>query len=89
MSRFIKIYRNNKTGQRIAEVYDVSFISDRNHGLGWFRLHIRHFSIKILLKWADKIYVPDYDVAMDLVKYYFYPRQKIVIDRTILSTHKS
>ena len=84
MSKEIKIYRNQKDGVKIMEIYALDFISDRNHKLGWFGLHFRHFRIKFLLKWADKVYVPDYQVAVDLVKYYFYPRENIVVDRTIL-----
>ena len=85
----IKTYRNPKDGIRTLEIYRLDFISDRNHTLGWFGLHFRHFRIKILLKWTDKVLVPDYDVAMDLVKYYFYPRENIVVDRTILPVDKA
>lgn len=85
----IKICRDKKTGIRRLEIHDLSFISDRNHTFGWFGLHYRHFLIKIFLKWADKVYVPDFDVAVDLVRYYFYPRENIIVDRTILSSHKS
>lgn len=89
MSKEIKIYRNQKDGMKIMEVYALDFISDRDHKLGWFGLHFRHFRIKILLKWADKVYVPDYQVAVDLVKYYFYSRENIVVDRTILPADKA
>ena len=89
MEQEIKIYRDYKTGNRIAEIYDLSYISDRSHTLGWFGLHFRHFRTKLLLKWADKVYVPDCDVAVDLVRYYFYPHRNIVVDRTILPSHKA
>jgi hypothetical protein len=89
MSKEIKIYRNQKDGMKIMEIYALDFISDRDHKLGWFGLHFRHFRIKILLKWADKVYVPDYQVAVDLVKYYFYSRENIVVDRTILPADKA
>lgn len=89
MSKEIKIYRNQKDGVKIMEIYALDFISDRDHKLGWFGLHFRHFRIKILLKWADKVYVPDYQVAVDLVKYYFYSRENIVVDRTILPADKA
>ena len=89
MSKGIKIYQNPRNGEKVLEIYTLDFISDRNHGYGWLGLHFRHFRIKLLLKWADKVYVPDYDVAIDLVKYYFYPRENIVVDRTILPADKS
>ena len=88
MARGINTYRDPKTGLKIAEIHDLSFISDRGHGLGWLGLHLRHFRIKILLKWAEKVYVPDCNVAIDLVKYYFYPSRNIVVDRKILSSDR-
>ena len=89
MSQEIKIYKDYKTGRRVVEIYDLSYIGDRNHEFGWVGLHFRHFRTHLLLKWADKVYVPDCDVAIDLVRYYFYPRKKIVVDRTILPTTSS
>ena len=89
MSKEIKIYRNQTDGMKIMEIYALDFISDRDHKLGWFGLHFRHFRIKILLKWADKVYVPDYQVAVDLVKSYFYSRENIVVARTILPADKA
>lgn len=88
MTRQFKINKD-KDGCRVLEIYSLSFISDRDHKFGWFGLHYRHFSIKILLKWADKVYVPDCSVAVDLVRYYFYPKEKIVVDRTRVSDKKS
>lgn len=88
MTREFKIYRDND-GCRILEIRTLAFISDRNHKFGWFGLHYRHFSIKILLKWADRVYVPDCNVAVDLIKYYFYPKEKIVVDRTRMADKKS
>lgn len=83
MERDIKIYKDRLTGTKVLEIYDLSFISDRNHSLGWFGLHYRHLRIKFLLKWADKVLVPDYSVAVDIMKYYFYPGKNIVVDRSI------
>ena len=88
MSHEIRTYRKPDGGERVLEIHGLDFISDRNHKYGWLGLHIRHFRIKILLKWADKVYVPSCDVAIDLVKYYFYPRENIVVDRAILSSDK-
>ena len=88
MAREFKIYKD-KDFSRILEIRTLAFISDRDHKFGWFGLHFRHFCIKILLKWADKAYVPDCNVAVDLVKYYFYPKDKIVVDRTRMTDKKS
>ena len=76
MAHELKIYKDRKTHEKIVEIHDLSFISDRNHKLGWFGLHYLHFRIKIMLKWADTV---------DLVRYYFFPRQNIIVDRRILS----
>lgn len=89
MEHGVKIYRNPKDGMKVVEIYSLDFISDRNHKYGWLGLHFRHFRVKLLLKWADKVYVPDFQVAIDLVKYYFYPREDIIVDRTILPSGKS
>ena len=85
MSHEIRTYRKPNGGDKVVEIHGLDFISDRNHKYGWLGLHYRHFRIKLLLKWADKVYVPSCDVAVDLVKYYFYPRENIIVDRTILS----
>ena len=89
MVREFKIYKERKTGLRSMDIYDLSFISDRNHKLGWFGLHLRHFTIKVFLKCADRVRVPDYKVAIDLIKYYFYPKDRITVDRTILPADKA
>ena len=89
MEHGVKIYRNPKDGLKVVEIYSLDFISDRNHEYGWLGLHFRHFRVKLLLKWADKVYVPDFQVAIDLVKYYFYPREDIIVDRTILPSGKT
>lgn len=84
MEHEIKIY--DKEGLRVLEIYSLAFISDRNHKYGWLGLHFRHLRLKFLLKRVDKVYVPDYSVAIDLVKYYFYSRENIIVDRTILDS---
>ena len=89
MEREIKFYRDHRKGKNVVEIYTLSFISDRSHCLGWFGLHYRHFRIKMLLKWADVVYVPETEVAIDLVRYYFYPREKIIVHRGILSADKA
>lgn len=73
----MKCYKKN--GTRVVEISDLTFISDRRHKLGWLGLHIRHFSIKFALSRADKVIVPSADVAKDVVRYYFFPKDRIYI----------
>lgn len=64
---------------RIVEVDDLTFLGDRDYPISWFRRHLRHFRVKLALRKADRVIVPDYDVAVDLVRYYFFPKDKIEI----------
>ena len=73
----MKSYKEN--GLRVVEIDDLTFISDRRHKLGWLGLHVRHFSIKSALSRADKVVVPSPDVAKDVVRYYFFPKNRIYI----------
>lgn len=75
----MKKYKNKKSGKRVVEVGDLSFISDRNHGYGWLGLHFRHHRLRLALKRADKVIAADQQSAKDVVKYYFVPKDKIVI----------
>jgi len=75
----MKKYRDKKSGKRIVEVGDLSFISDRNHRYGWLRLHYRHHRLRLALKRADKVIAADHQVARDVVRYYFVPKDKIVL----------
>ena len=68
----------------MVQIHSLKFISDRENGYSWLGLHYRHFRIKLLLKMAKKVYVPDFSVAIDLVKYYFYPKDNIIVDKSIL-----
>ena len=66
-------------GLRVVEIDDLSFISDRGHKLGWLGLHFTHFRIKLALRKADKVIVPTKDVAWDVSRYYFFPKERIYI----------
>ena len=79
----MKKYKDKKSGMRLVEVDDLSFISDRNHRYGWFRLHYKHHRLRFALKRADKVLVADHQVARDVVKYYFVPKSKIIIGRAM------
>ncbi len=71
-----KDYQSKK---RIVKVNDLSFLSDRNHDYGWFKRHYRHHRLRRSLKKARVIVVTNPDLARDLVKYYFVPKNKINI----------
>ena len=75
----MKKYKDKKSGKRVVEVGDLSFISDRNHGYGWLRLHLKHHRLRRALKRADKVIAADQQSAKDVVKYYFVPKDKIVL----------
>ncbi len=71
-----KDYQSRK---RIVEVHDLSFLSDRNHKYGWFKRHYRHHRLRLALKKAKMIIVSNPDLAKDLTRYYFVPKDKINI----------
>lgn len=73
----MKCYTEN--GIRVVEIDDLSFISNRSHKLGWLGLHWRHFRIKIALRRTDKVIVPSEQVAYDVSRYYFFPKDRIFI----------
>lgn len=76
----------DKDGRRTIEVDDLSFLSDREHPYNWFQRHYHHHTLRIALKKADVVIARDPDVATDLVRYYFVPKDKIVI--RLLPSHK-
>jgi hypothetical protein len=76
----MKTYKEN--GKSVVEIDDLSFISNRNHKLGWLGLHLAHFRIKLALRKADKVLVPNEAVAWDVFMYYFIPKPKIFITAT-------
>ena len=69
----------DKDGLRIVEVEDLTFISDRDYPYNWFQRHFRHHRIRLALKKADVVIAASPEVAIDLVRYYFVPKDKIVV----------
>ncbi len=72
-------YTDSATGRKVVEVSDLSYLSDRNHPYSWFQLHCRHHRLRRSLKKADIVIARDETVAKDLVRYYFLPKEKIVL----------
>ena len=73
-------YRDRKTGKITMEVSDLSFLKEKDHPYGWFKRHFLHFQLKLALRNVDIIYVPDTSVGVDLVRYYFVQKDKVVVN---------
>ena len=61
---------DRKTGKRVVEVGDLSYLSDRDHPYNWFQRHYHHHRLRRALKRAEKVIV---------VRYYFVPKERITI----------
>lgn len=75
----MKKYTDYKAKKRVVEVHDLSFLSDRNHRYGWVRRHYRHFRLRRALKKAKVIIASDPKVAVEITRYYFIPKDRIII----------
>jgi hypothetical protein len=76
----MKKYRDRKTGKITMEVSDLSFLKEKSHPYGWLKRHYLHFRLKLALRRVDIIYVPDTTTGIDLVRYYFVPKDKIAVN---------
>lgn len=70
------------TGKKVVMVHDLSFLSDRNHSYGWLRRHYRHHRLRRALRRADNIIAGNEEVAKDITRYYFIPKERINIRQT-------
>lgn len=71
-------YVDETTGRRVAEVNDLSFLSNW-YGHSWLRRHRLSRRNRKACKRADIIIVPDKETAASVVRYYFVSKDKIVI----------
>ena len=69
----------DKEGRNIIEVDDLTFIGDRDYPYNWFQRHFHHHRLRLSLKKADLVVAADTRGAVDLVRYYFVPKERIVI----------
>ena len=69
----------DKDGRRVVEVEDLTFISDRDYPYNGFQRHFHHPRIRLALKRADIVIAASQEVAVDLVRYYFVPKDRIVV----------
>ena len=72
-------YKDISTGKNVVEVDDLSYLSDRNHPYNWFQRHFHHHRLRIALKKADLVIVPNPETAFDVHRYYFISKEKIII----------
>ncbi len=63
----------------LVEVNDLSFI-DGGSNYSWLKLHYRHHRLRLALKRANTIIARNPEVARDLIKYYFVPKERIKIN---------
>lgn len=73
----MKKYKDKKTGVRVVEVSDLSFLREHNHRYGWLRRHYKHHRIRRALKKAGQVIAADQMVAADIYKYYRIPKDNI------------
>ncbi len=73
----MKKYKDKKTGVKVVEVSDLSFLRERDHRYGWFRRHYKHLRVRRALKKAGKVIAADTVVASDIAKYYRVPKERI------------
>lgn len=87
----MKKYRDSTTGKIILEVSDLSFLKERDHKYGWLRRHFFHFRLKLALLRTDIVYAADTNIGIDLVRYYFVPKGKIIVNTKLKQSlpHKS
>lgn len=57
-------------------VNDLGFLSRRD-GFTWIQRHKYNLAVRRSLRQADMIVAPDSDIAGDIVRYYFIPKDKI------------
>ena len=61
------------------EVSDISYLKEHDHHYNWFQRHWRHHRLRIAIKKADTVIVPDPETAFDVHRYYFIPMDRIII----------
>ena len=83
----MKMYKDAESGKIIVEVYDISYLREKDHPYGWLKRHYLHFRLKFALYRADEVHVKDQTMKTDIVRYYFVSKEKIFIRSTESSQH--
>ena len=79
-----RMYRD-ESGNKVVEVRDLSFLTERNHRYNWLQRHFYHHRLRIKVKKATKIFAASEKVATDIHRFYFIPYDRITIKH---SNHK-
>ena len=74
----MKEYRDHE-GRRVLQIESLAFLYQRE-GYGWIQRHWLNIRHKRAIRRADIIMVPDPQTAYELEKYYFVPRETIVVE---------
>lgn len=69
----------DKNGRRVVEVNDLSYLVEREHPYNWFQRHFHHHRLRMALKKADLVIASSPEVATDIVRFYFVPKDKITL----------
>lgn len=70
----------DNNGKKVVEIDDLSYLKDHDHHYNWFQRHWRHHRIRLAVKNADIVVVPDQETAIDAARYYFIPKERILIN---------
>ena len=65
--------------KRQIEVNDLSFLSDSDHRYGWIRRHYKHHRLRRALKKQKAVIASNPEVAYDLRRFYFLPKERITL----------
>lgn len=74
----MKEYRDD-IGRRVLQIESLAFLYQRD-GYNWLQRHWLNIRHKIAIRRAEIIMVPDPQTAYELEKYYFVPRETIVVE---------
>ena len=73
----------DKEGRKVVEVGDITYLKEREHPYNWFQRHWHHHRLRIAIRKADVVIVPDPETAVDVVRYYFIPKERITIRKKV------
>ena len=73
-----KIYRD-EAGNRVVEVRDLSFLTERDHKYNWLQRHFHHHRLRVKVKKAKIIIAASDKVATDIHRFYFIPYDRISV----------
>ena len=73
----MKKYRDNE-GRRVVEVDSLAFLYER-YGYSWLKRHVLNRWHKRALKRADIVAASDAEVAYEIEKYYFIPKETVTV----------